>query len=158
MSSYEGIRAMVILDIIGKPAQYLVENLEQIIAEMKKEKGVKVVENKIKEPVPMKDNKDFFTTFAEIEVETEDVMYLSALMFKYMPAHVEVISPEEINLPNTGWSEILSELTRRLHAYDEVARVVQAERIMLLKKLQELQGGKTAEATDKKVKKNKKKK
>src|SRR3990172_4559539 len=158
MSSHENIRSMLILDIIGRPAPYLVENLNQLIAEMKKEQGVKIIDSKIKEPVPMKDNKEFFTTFAEIEVEADDIMYLVVLMFKYKPAHVEVISPEEIKLPNSGWSEILSELTRRLHAYDEVARVVQAERIMLLKKLQELQGGKTAEATDKKVKKNKKKK
>ncbi len=159
MSSHENIRAMLILDIIGRPAQYLVDNLEQLIAEMKKEKGVKVIENKIREPVLMKDSKEFFTTFAEIEVETEDMMYLAVLMFKYMPAHVEVISPEEIKLSNAEWSEILSELTRRLHSYDEVARVIQAEKAMLLQKIRELQGGKiTGNMVEEKPKKIGKKK
>jgi len=164
MASHDTIRAMLILDVIGRPAKHLTDTLEQIIAEMKKEKGVKVTDSRIKDPVPMKDNKEFFTTFSEIEVETEDMMYLAFLMFKYMPAHVEVISPEEIVLSNTGWSEILSELTRRLHSYDEVARVIQAERLALMKKVQELQGGITEKtekavkkATGKKVKKTKKK-
>src|SRR3989337_1421347 len=160
MSSHENIRSMLILDIIGRPAPYLVENLEQIIAEMKKEQGVKIIDSKIKDPVPMKDNKEFFTTFAEIEVEADDIMYLVVLMFKYMPAHVEVISPEEIKLPNSGWSEILSELTRRLHSYDEVARVIQMEKGALIKKIQELQqqGGKAVEDRPKKENKKAKKK
>ena len=158
MSSHENIRAMLILDIIGRPAQYLVENLEKLVEEMKKERGVKVVGRNIKEPVPMKDNKEFFTTFAEVEVETDDMMYLAVLMFKYMPAHIEVISPENITISNAGWSEILSELTRRLHSYDEVARVIQAERVMLIKKLQELQGGKPVDTKPKKEKKSRKKK
>ena len=149
---------MLILEIIGKPAEYLVENLEQFSEEIKKEKGVKIIEKSIKDPIPLKDNKEFFTTFAEIEVETEDMMYLALLMFKYMPAHVEVISPEDIKLSNSECSEIFSELTRRLHSYDEVVRVIKAERITLLKKLQELQSAESQEKTvkkesDKKVKK-----
>ncbi len=160
MSSHEAIRAVLILDIRGRPKKYLLENLEKIVGEMGKEKGVKIKGKNIKEPVPMKDNKDFFTTFAEIEVETEDMMYLAVLMFKYMPAHVEIISPEKITLTNNEFSEILSELTRRLHSYDEVARVIQAERVVLLQKLQELQqqGGKTEDKPKKENKKAKKKK
>jgi hypothetical protein len=59
-------------------------------------------------------------------------------MFKYMPAHIEVVSPETIPLSNNGWSDILSELVRRLHSYDEVARILQIEKQELIKKIQEL--------------------
>ena len=163
MSSPEKIHAFMVLDIIGRPADFLIESLEKHIDLMKNEKGVKIKEQKIREPVPMKENKDFFTTFAEVEVETDDIMYLASLMFKYMPAHVEVVSPERITLANTGWSEILSELTRKLHAYDEVARVIQAEREILLQKLKQLQDGKapekmTEEKVEKKANKKEKKK
>jgi len=138
MSSRENIRAMLILDIIGRPPEHLTEILENIVGEIRKEKGVKIISNDIKKPVMMKDNKDFYTTFAEIEVETEDILYLAILMFKYMPAHIEVISPETIVLSNNGWSDILSELARRLHSYDEVARIMQIEHQGLLQKIQEL--------------------
>ena len=141
MSSHEsenGIRAMFILDVIGRPPQHLVETLEKIIEEMGKEKGVIIKSKEIKEPTIMKDNKEFYTTFSEVEVEVEDILYLAILMFKYMPAHIEVISPETISLSNNGWSDILSELVRRLHSYDEVARILQIEKQELLNKIQEL--------------------
>src|SRR3989344_5353488 len=92
----EGIKAILILEIIGKPKEHLVETLESLINKMDSEPGVKVIEKKIQEPVIMKDNKDFFTTFAEVEVEVSGVMDLVILMFQYMPAHIEIIYPELI--------------------------------------------------------------
>lgn len=138
MEETKNIRAIMVLEIIGKPAEHLVETLNGIIKELSEEKGVSVKEQKVNEPVPMKEREEFFTTFAEIEFEVEGALELAALMFKYMPAHVEVLSPESINLTNNSYGDILSELTRRLHKYDEVARVVQMEKDILEKKLREL--------------------
>ena len=132
------ITAVIILEIIGKPAEHLVETLEQISKEMGEEKGVKMINKKISEPVELKERKDFFTAFAEIEIEIDEALQLAILMFKYMPAHVEVISPESLVLTNNEYGDILSELTRRLHKYDEVARVVQMEKDILEKKLKSI--------------------
>ena len=155
MSSNENIKAVLILDIIGRPPQYLVESLEKITEEIGKEKGVSIKSKEIKEPTVMKDNKEFYTTFGEIEVETEDILYLAVLMFKYMPAHIEVISPENVSLSNNGWSEILSELVRRLHSYDEVARILQIEKQELLKKIQEFSQKEPEKSPKKKMPKKK---
>ncbi len=133
-----GIAAVMILEAIGKPPEHLTEALENLIKEIEKEKGVTILTKKINEPVLMKDQKDFYTTFAEIEVEVEEILHIAVLMFKYMPAHIEIISPELIVLTNNGWNDILNELTRRLHGYDEVARVIQVEKNILEKKLREL--------------------
>ena len=152
MSSREGekgIRAMLILDVIGRPPQHLVETLEKIAEEMGKEKGVAVKSKSIKEPTVMKENKEFYTTFSEIEIEVENILYLAILMFKYMPAHIEVISPEKITLSNNEWSDILSELVRRLHSYDEIARIFQIEKEELLKKIRELGGEKKTDSEKK---------
>ena len=86
----------------------------------------------------MKDQKDFYTSFAEIEIEIEKILDLAILMFKYMPAHVEIIQPEIIALQNNDWNDILNELTRRLHGYDEVARIIQTEKVILEKKLRDI--------------------
>lgn len=133
----KGIKASFILEMIGRPPEHMVETLEKIIKEIDNEKGVSVKSKKINEPVLMKDQKDFYTTFAEIEVEVEEILNLAILMFKYMPAHIEIIEPELIALTNNGWSDILSELTRRLHGYDEVARVLKYQNMELQKKLEE---------------------
>lgn len=134
----KGINAIIILEIIGKPSEYLTETLNKIISQIDEEKGVNIKEKKVNEPVLMKDQKDFYTSFAEVEVEVEGILHLVMLMFKYMPAHIEIISPEVITLTNNGWNEILNELARRLHGYDEVARVLQMEKSILEKKLKEL--------------------
>jgi len=141
MSSNEvKVTAVLILDIIGRPPEHLVESLEKLIEDMGKEQGVTLKSKKIREPTPMKDQKDFYTTFAEIEVEVDEILYLAILMFKYMPAHIEIIQPEIIALSNNGFNDILNELTRRLHGYDEIARIMQIEKQILLKKIQELGG------------------
>ena len=134
----KGIQSTLIFEIIGRPPENIIKFLEDIIKQIDEEKGVEVKSKNIKEPVLIKDQKDFYTTFAEVDVEVEEILYLALLMFKYMPAHIEIISPELIALTKHGWSDILSELTRRLHAYDEVARVLRLQNAQMQKKLKEL--------------------
>ena len=134
------MKAIVIFDIIGKPAEHLVETLEQFITAVDNEKGINVLSKNIKEPVSMKEQEGFYTTFAEVEVEIEEFLYLFVLLFKYMPAHIEIVYPEIIAFSNNGWNDILNELARRLHGYDEIARMMQIEKEMLLKKIHELGG------------------
>jgi hypothetical protein len=156
----KNVHAIMIFEAIGRPAEYLGQILQNLVEKIKEEEGVKILESKINSPQQMKDHKDFFSNFAEVEVEVEEIRYLTMLMFKYMPAHVDVISPEEIVLSNNGWSEILSELTRRLHGYDEIARVMQNERAILEQKLKQIlseKEGKSKESPEKEKKAPKKK-
>jgi hypothetical protein len=145
MSSDEqtkGIRANIILDVIGRPPEHLVDTLKKIGEKITEEKGVKIIEEKIKDPVELENQKEFYSSFSEIELEVENISVLVSLIFRYMPAHVEVISPELIALTNQGWGDILSEITRRLHGYDEVARVIQSEKKILENKLKSLMDSK----------------
>ena len=149
----KGIRAILILEVLGKPPEYLKETLENLIKKIDEEKGVEVKQKKINEAKKLEDSaknlknfdakkmtsvEGFYTNFAEVEVEVEDVLNLVILLFKYMPAHIEIVSPELIALTNNGWGDILNELARRLHGYDEIARVMQVERTMLENRLKEV--------------------
>lgn len=136
-STEKKITALMVLEVIGRPPEHLNETLEDLIKKIGDEKGVEIKERKINEPQPMKEEEGFFTNFAEVEVEVEEVLYIAMLMFKYMPAHIEIIYPETITLSNNNWNEIMNELTRRLHGYDEVARIIQIEKNILEKKLRE---------------------
>jgi hypothetical protein len=131
------IRAMFVIEVIGRPPEYLTETLNEMVKKIKEEKGVVVKNDKINPPVLMKDQKDFYTSFAEVEVETENTLYLAILMFKYMPAYIEIISPQNISLTNGDLGDVFNELTRRLHGYEEVARVLQTEKTILENKLRE---------------------
>jgi hypothetical protein len=133
-----GINAVFIIEVMGKPPEHLTETLNEISNNIDNEKNVKIISKKIHEPKLMKDQKDFYMNFAEIEVQTEAVSDLVILMFKYMPAHIEILYPELIAVTSNGWNDILNEITRRLHGYDEIARVIQAEKNILENKLREV--------------------
>jgi len=49
------------------------------------------------------------------------------------------------NQPDVCGGDILNELVRRLHRYDEIARVIEAEKVILEKKLRELMNEKVRE-------------
>lgn len=134
------IRVAAIFDVIGKPPEHLVSTLEQLGAQISNESGITVISKSVKEPVLMKDSKEFYTTFMDMELEVEEILYLVILLFKYMPAHIEVIEPETLVLSNYGWNDILNELARRLHGFDEIARILQAENNELRRRLSELSG------------------
>jgi hypothetical protein len=134
----KNIRVMLVIEVLGRPVEEVTNMLEKLIKQIDEEPGVNVKDKKINEPVLLKDQKDIFTSFAEVEVEVEEVRHIAVLMFKYMPAHIEILSPELIALTNNGWNDIFNELTRRLHGYDEIARVIQMEKDILEKKLKSL--------------------
>jgi hypothetical protein len=152
------IRANFIIEAIGRPPEYLTETLNAIIKSMGEEKGVKVVSSNLNPPVEMKNQKEFFTAFAEIEVEVEHMLNVAFLMFKYMPAYVEIITPEKMTITNTEAGEIFSELTRRLHGYEELTRIMQNEKIILENHLRELLSRKTEEKPAKEETKTEEKK
>jgi hypothetical protein len=153
------IRVILILEVIGRPPQFLIETLQDMVKKISEEKGVKVVDKKINPPVLMKDQKDFYTSFAEVEIEVENMISAAILMFKYMPAHVEVVSPQNISMTNADFDDILNEVTRRLHGYEEIARIMQNEKMILEAKLRGLTEVNIPKKEDKKEtpkKKNKK--
>ena len=134
------IKVAMIFEIMGRPPEHIVEMLGRLVDEIGEEPGVVLTAKKIREPVLMKDSKEFYTTFAEVELDVKEMMYLPLLLFKYMPAHVEVIEPEMLVLSNIGWNEVLNELARRLHRYDEIARLMQAENQDLKDRLSQITG------------------
>jgi len=125
------ITAMFIIEAMGRPAAHLTETLEDISQKIVDEKGVKINEKTIHEPKEVKDKKDIFSTFMEIEIEVESPLMISMLMFKYMQAHVEVLEPENIKMTSSEYGDILTQITRTLHKYDELARVIQMEKGIL---------------------------
>jgi hypothetical protein len=55
-----------------------------------------------------------------------------------MPSHVEVISPENVNVKNDFLNTLLNEIVRRLHGYDNLARIFEVERSKLLEEIEKL--------------------
>ena len=132
------IKAVILLEMLGKPKEYLIENSNNLLNQIRNEPGVSVKDAKTNEPAPLKENNEIFSTFIEIEIEIENLQSLVVLMFKYMPAHVEIISPLRLEFSNVDLGNVLTDLILRLHSYEEIARIMQSEKQILEKKLREL--------------------
>ena len=138
MELSENINAILILEIMGTPAEHLVETLEEIIKKISETKGVKLIKKTIHEPKEIKEKKNFYHTFTEIEIQAEEPIILVNLIFNYMPAHIEIITPEKIKITNQDFNDIFNELARKLHGYEEVARVIDMEKKVLENKLRQI--------------------
>lgn len=132
----EKVNAILMLEILGKPAEHIKKILSQIIDKLAEEKDVKVIEKRIADPKEIPEQKELFSSFAEVEIET-DLEKLLAICFGYMPSHIEIISPEDLKIKNNELNISLNELMRRLHQYDELAKGMMIERHILAEQIKE---------------------
>ncbi|MFH1425715.1 MAG: hypothetical protein ABIG28_03265 [archaeon] len=133
----EKIHAMLLLEILGRPKEHVTKALEGLVEKLANEKGVNILNKEIHEPIPAKDSKSLFTTFAEIEMEFEKIENYLLVLFSYMPSNVEIIRPEKFTLTNTQLNEVGNTLVQRLHNYDAITKKALTDREIILKILQQ---------------------
>ncbi len=134
----ENLHANIVLEILGRPKDHVKETLQTLVLRLGTEKGIKILDKTIHEPIPVKDAKDLFTTFAEVSLELESLNNYFGVLFGYMPSHIELVHPEKISLTNFDLNDLGNKLVQRLHDYDAITKNVLVEKDMLLKKLQEI--------------------
>ena len=132
------IKATIVLEILGKPAEHIKEALGLLVNKLEQEKGLRVIDKTLHEPVPVPESKEIFTTFAELSLEFDSLENCFGILFAYMPSHIEISSPANINLSNSNFNEITNKLLARLHDYDAITKKFVYERNFLIKKLKEV--------------------
>jgi len=135
------IRAMFIFEIMGRPANHIVEGMELFLNKLAEVQGIKIASRKIHEPKLVENGDGLFTTFAEIEVVVDKLDLLFLIMFNMFPSHVEIIEPEELSLNNFELTSIMAELALKLHRYEQVTKGLTGEREILIKRLKEVDPG-----------------
>jgi len=152
------IRAFFIFEMLGKPAEHLKKTMEELINKLGEIPGIAINNKKVHEPKPFEKEPSFFTTFSEVELTAKNINDLINLVFHSMPSHIEIIEPEELSLKNSEMSSLLSNLTVKLHRYDEIAKEIIMERNILINKLKELENSGLKNKKSKKRKTKTKKK
>ncbi len=143
------IKALIILEVLGRPKEHLVETLKKMVETIGKENGIKVLNSNIHEAklYERKDEKgnviksesELFTSFAEIEFECDNIVNLFGICFTYMPSSVEIIEPERVSLKNIEFNSIANEIIRRLHHYDSIAKSAIMNNKIIADKLRSMQ-------------------
>ncbi|MBS3072847.1 hypothetical protein J4477_03380 [Candidatus Pacearchaeota archaeon] len=145
----QSIKTAFIIEILGRPADHVKTTMEQLIDRLGNEKGTKLIQKMIHEPVEykmddeVKENEisikqELFTTFAEVELEFDSIEPLLMATFNYMPSNIEIISPENFILKNHDISGVLTGIVVRLHRYDEVTKKLAVDREILENHLKQI--------------------
>jgi hypothetical protein len=141
------IKALFIFEILGKPAEHVKSSLESMIDELAKQKGLEISKRKVHEPRPIKNKEDnekkniveeeIYSTFAEVEIIFDNLNLVIAVVLNMLPSHVEILEPSDLYIKNFDLSSLMTELTIRMHKYDEISKVLMLERNQLLRRLDE---------------------
>lgn len=131
----EKINAIIMLEVMGRPASYVKKSLSEIAESINKEKGIKITKKKINSPKKIENS--LFLSFAEIELEAENIASLSRIIFLYMPAHIDIIKPQELRTSNYDLNSLFNEIIRKLHEYDALAKAMIFEKNIILNQLEE---------------------
>lgn len=134
----EKLQVRLILEILGRPPEHVKETLSSVVDKLGTEQGINVLDKTFHDPVPTKDSKSLYSAFAEVSLELDNLINYFALLLVYMPAHIEVISPEKLVITNHDFNEIGNRLVERLHDYDAITQRTVYERDFLAGKLKEV--------------------
>lgn len=132
------IKANLVFEILGRPKEHIKEALTTLVMKIGSDKGVKIIEKQIHEPVEVKEAQNLFTTFAEVSFEFDSTAVLLGVAMAYMPAHIEVVEPETLELTNTELNELSNALVQRMHNYDAIVKKALMDRNILESKLKEV--------------------
>lgn len=151
------VKANLVFEMLGRPKEHLEKTMEDFIKQVGNNQGIAITNQKIHEaklfeqknpekteetPKEIQVKQELYTTFAEIEVSAEKITDVAMLVFKYLPSHLEIISPESFSLKNSEFNILLNEMTARLHNYDSIAKTALMHNQMLAKKFIELKEAK----------------
>lgn len=137
----ETIKSMFIFEIMGRPPEHIKQVMEEFIDKLSEIQGIKIISRKVHEPKLIQNEKvtDIFTTFAEVEMSLVSINLVFDVVLNMLPAHIEIIEPEDIRIKNVELSSSLSNLAVKLHRYDEVAKAALIHEDRFKKKIEELQ-------------------
>ncbi len=107
------LHARVILEVVGKPKEYVVESLKSYVKKIKADKSYALTKGSTEKA---EEHDGLFSAFAELEVLIKKPIDLMSFCFDYMPASVEIIEPENVMLKAYDYSGFVNDMLARVHS------------------------------------------
>ena len=131
------IVSRVIIEILGAPKEHVENTMKMVIEELEKRKEVKILKKDFAEAETVKDEKlkNFWSSFVEVDLESEDIESLIGICFDFMPSSVEIIEPSDFRLNSRQVDDVLNDLLEKLHKFSMAMRNIHAENVLLKKRI-----------------------
>lgn len=116
------IQGRIIVEMMGKPADYVQKLLEDYMKVLKEDDRFIVESMEFEKP--SKDDDGMYSTFCETVLWAKKIENLVELCIDYMPSSVEILSPETLRLASSRFSAFLNDMQAKLHQLDMVAKTL----------------------------------
>lgn len=118
------IRCRTIIEVLGKPKEYVEDSIKQYIEHIKEDSELVVLNEDYSE---IKEEGKLWSKFVELDLVIKGTSKLLAFCFEYMPSSLEVIKPAQLIMTNPELSNFLNDLQARLHSVDMIVKQSKAE-------------------------------
>lgn len=140
----EKILCRAIVEVVGKPKEYVEKAIKTIIDSAKEIKGLKLEKTDIEEIKSLKDEKllntekkiqglagELFSTFAEIEFTALNFDVIASFCFDFLPSSIEIIEPEKIEITSQETTKMLTDVLSKIHNADMAVKRLNFENAAL---------------------------
>lgn len=133
------IKAILVYEIIGRPADYIENVMNVFLDKIKEKNGVELIKKEVFPVREIEKVKNLYSIVAETEFYFKDIEILLGFMIDTMPASIEIIEPTEIKFDLPKINAFISDYLAILHKYDDVFKKLKLEREILIRKINELE-------------------
>lgn len=130
----KNIVARITLEVLGGPKEHIEQTLLDAINKLNEEKQMKILKKEIYDCQQM-ENK-LWSTFADIELETEHLKKLLDVCYDYMPSTIEILEPAGMEVDCNDFADLLNDFLAKMHKHNMVLSKLKTENIFLVKELE----------------------
>jgi hypothetical protein len=130
------ILCRAIIEVLGKPKEFVEETIRGYVKQLKEKKDYKVIEEEFEDAVPQDDG--LFSTFVEITFWAKNTPAVIGFCFDYMPSSIEVLKPAKVTFQSGSLSSLLNDLQARLHHLDMMLKTLKGQGQILNKNAKSL--------------------
>src|SRR3989338_3620883 len=92
------IRVAMIIEVAGRPPEYLTNSMKLHIEKLTNVKGVSMISSRISNTKIIEGDKEVYSCFAEVELEVLSLGKVIELIFDFMPSSIEIIDPFNLEI------------------------------------------------------------
>ena len=118
------IRCRAIIEVLGKPQEYVEKAIKEYAGHIKKDSELVVLNEDYSE---IKEQGKLWSQFVELDLVIKGTPKLIGFCFEYMPSSLEVMKPEHLIMSNHELGSFLNDLQARLHSVDRIVKELRAE-------------------------------
>tara|TARA_Y100000310_G_C20619626_1_gene782551 strand:+ start:153 stop:701 length:549 start_codon:yes stop_codon:yes gene_type:complete len=122
------IKTKTIIEIAGSPKEHVEKTMELVLKEVANVEKTKLHG---KEVFPIKENKDLFSMYAEIDLSFDDMETLYTFCFDFLPSSVDILDPLELKFDSMEFTNSFNDMLATLHQRDMMVKNTSAKNRIL---------------------------